>query len=335
MRGLAVAQEDWLLTHQVGQLGDQVFGREIRTRRRSRTARLAAAAAHAGIEIEPLLPCEVSQAGDAQLWCVTLNLCLHIGDRRKGTLGLQIPKKGVNWCVEQMLEFGERDAGNEGKGDDHMAEPEHGVDAKGGRGTTAQANGPKQAGTGIPYIRAAGPWLIIDYGRTDGLIGQAQAFKHVSRQCKIEQREQNPQVGAPVIESGWPAAVAPPCRPAQAGEKDQPHRVKNELIALIEGPDKNLAGIGANQWQGEILFNGNNVGANKEGQKSEEDQGMHHTWSAITQHTLLTEHLCQRLAQAGRQVRNAPVRTTAAPALDVSQDTAGHDRHGKNGGKIE
>jgi hypothetical protein len=47
------------------------------------TDRLTATTAHTGIEIEALLPGQIVESGDAQLWLIFLNFGIEIGNHRQ------------------------------------------------------------------------------------------------------------------------------------------------------------------------------------------------------------------------------------------------------------
>ena len=331
----AVAQQDRLAAHQVGHFGDQELGRQLRAGGVGRALRLAAPALHAGVEVQPLLPGEIGQRRHAQRRLVLLDLGLQVRDGHQRALGLEIAEEGVDRRVEDMLELRERDRGDERECDQHVRVPEEAVQPQRQRAAAAQPDRAEQRRQRVADIGVDRPGLVVDRDAADRLIRQPQPFEQVAGDGDIQQRGQHPQVGRAVVQPVGLAAVAPPGRPDQAGQKHQAHRVENELEALVERADQDAPGIRPDQRDREILFDGDNVGADKQRQKAEEDQRVHRAGLAILQHALLAEHLRERLDQARRQLVDAHVGLAAAPAADVTQDAPGHHGQGCDCGEVQ
>src|SRR6185436_9723827 len=102
--------------------------------------------------------------------------------------------------------------------------------------------------------------------------------------------------------------------------------------ALVEPSDQDSI---AAERQGEVLLDGDNVGADEQRQEAEKDQRMHRAGLAVAHHALLAEDLREGFDQPRRDLGDPRVGPAPAPAGDIAQHAPGHDRQGGQRHEVE
>ena len=206
----AVALEDHLVTGfegdgmaalHVGHFGDQELGRQVGARRVGGADRLAAAAGHARIEVEALLPGQIVDGGDAQLRFVLFDFGLEIGNRCQRTTGSRALEERIEWGIDEMAQPGERDGRDECKRHHGVGHPQRQMQAQADAADIAQAYFAEHHSQPIADERLYRPVLLEDHHATDGLIGDTQAFDEIPADTDKNQRNQRFAVVAAVVQS--------------------------------------------------------------------------------------------------------------------------------------
>ena len=129
----------------------------------------------------------------------------------------------------------------------------------------------------------------IDRYTGDGLIGDAQAFDEVTTHPHKNQRQQGFAVVLAFVQAIIAGFVAPPVCPDQPSHKDQADGVEDGFVGPIKITHQDFTGIGPQQRDSEIFFDGDDISTDKQTEEAKKNQGMHHAWTPILHRLFLAQ----------------------------------------------
>ena len=121
--------------------------------------------------------------------------------------------------------------------------------------------------------------------------------------------------------------VAPPIGPDEPSHKEQSDSVENGFVGAIKVAYQDFASIMAKEWNREVFFDGNHVGADEESQKAKKNQGMHHARMTILEDLFLSEGLEHQFACPRAECIEARIGTTLAPGGNITEHAIKQDNH--------